>query len=273
MAVEDKKDIYRLADSLNMRFSHFARGTYPCCSRTRFTVNRLILVLENPNGEENCMADDSEHHVMVPGNFYLAPAFHSTIFHFDEGVRFFSIHFNLELFPGVDLFSRQNRILHGSAENVMERTESAFSNRSGLAGALELKTLIYDLVSGCLKQMDPGSLELVSRFAPYQKLIDYISGHCTALLTVEDLAQQMKMRRDVFSRKFKADTGISPKRFFHRLLVDRATQLLRMPDITAQEVAFQLNFSSEYYFSRFFKQHLGISPHQFQQQYRIRKMV
>ena len=130
MAVEDKKDIYRLADSLNMRFSHFARGTYPCCSRTRFTVNRLILVLENPNGEENCMADDSEHHVMVPGNFYLAPAFHSTIFHFDEGVRFFSIHFNLELFPGVDLFSRQNRILHGSAENVMERTESAFSNRS-----------------------------------------------------------------------------------------------------------------------------------------------
>ena len=92
-------------------------------------------------------------------------------------------------------------------------------------------------------------------------------------ITVEDLAQQMKMRRDVFSRKFKADTGISPKRFFHRLLVDRATQLLRMPDITAQEVAFQLNFSSEYYFSRFFKQHLGISPHRFQQQYRIRKMV
>ena len=260
MAVEDKKDIYRLADSLNMRFSHFARGTYPCCSRTRFTVNRLILVLENPNGEENCMADDSEHHVMVPGNFYLAPAFHSTIFHFDEGVRFFSIHFNLELFPGVDLFSRQNRILHGSAENVMERTESAFSNRSGLAGALELKTLIYDLVSGCLKQMDPGSLELVSRFAPYQKLIDYISGHCTALLTVEDLAQSCHISRWYFSRRIREISGMPPQELIINIKMRFAAQMLQASNKNIKEIAVECGYNNISYFCKAFRTVYGYSP-------------
>ena len=68
MSVEDKKRIYRLADRLNMRFHHFAKGTYPCFSRTRFTVNRLILVLENPNGEKNYIEDAAERRIMHPGS-------------------------------------------------------------------------------------------------------------------------------------------------------------------------------------------------------------
>ena len=90
MSVEDKKRIYRLADRLNMRFHHFAKGTYPCFSRTRFTVNRLILVLENPNGEKNYIEDAAERRIMHPGSFCLAPAFHDVIFQFDETIRFFS---------------------------------------------------------------------------------------------------------------------------------------------------------------------------------------
>lgn len=273
MSVEDKKRIYRLADRLNMRFHHFAKGTYPCFSRTRFTVNRLILVLENPNGEKNYIEDAAERRIMHPGSFCLAPAFHDVIFQFDETIRFFSIHFNLELFPGIDLFSTQKRLFEGPATNALIRAEHAFSDTAAAeaAAAVELHTLTFEIISCCLEQMEESTLELVSKFAPYQEVIDYIASHCTALVSVEELAELMHMRRDVFTRKFTADTGIPPKRFFHRMLIDRATRLLRRPDITAREVALELKFSSEYYFSRFFKQHLGISPHRFQQQYRIRQ--
>ena len=271
MPVEDKKQIYQLADSLTMRFQHFAKGTYPCFSTSRFTVNRLILVLENPNGEKNYIEDAAERHIMHPGSFCLAPAFHPVTFCFDDAIRFFSIHFNLELFPGVDLFSRQPRIFEGKSPTALERTEKAFSRLGETAGAVELHALTFEIVSLCLKQIKKEGLELASKFAPYQKIIDHIATHCTALVSVEELAELMNMRRDVFTRKFTADTGISPKRFYHRLLIDRASKLLQQPGITSREVALELKFSSEYYFSRFFKQHLGISPHRFQQQYRLRR--
>ena len=271
MPVEDKTRIYRLADSLTVRFHHFAKGTYPCFSRTRFTVNRLILILENPHAENNYIEDAAERHVMRPGFFYLAPSFHDVTFHFDDAVRFFSIHFNLELFPGVDLFSGQKRIFEGTVPNAPIRAEHAFFCAQEAAAAVELHTLTFEIVSQCLEQMEENSLELVSKFAPYQTVIDYIANHCTALVSVEELAELMNMRRDVFTRKFTADTGISPKRFFHRMLIDKASKLLRRQDITAREAALELKFSSEYYFSRFFKQHLGISPHKFQEQYRMRR--
>ena len=271
MSVEDKKQIYRLADRLTMRFHHFAKGTYPCFSTSGFTVNRLILILENPAGEENYIEDAAERHVMRPGAFCLVPAFHHVTFHFDDAVRFFSIHFNLELFPGVDMFSRQEKIFGGFAPDVSAQAEKAFSNVREAAAAVELHALTFEIVSLCLEQMEAGGLELASKFGPYQKIIDHIATHCTALVSVEELAELMNMRRDVFTRKFTADTGISPKRFYHRLLIDRASKLLQQPGITSREVALELKFSSEYYFSRFFNQHLGISPHRFQQQYRLRR--
>lgn len=270
MPIENRIRIYRLAENLKMKFRHFAKGTYACSSPSRFTVNRLILILENPNGKENFIEDSCERHIMRPGFFYLAPAFHNVRFRFDEKVRFFSIHFNLELFQGIDLFSREHRIFEKNVPEYLERAETAFSGRRELSAAAKLHALTFDIASQCIESMNEESLVLVTKFAPYQKVIDYIAAHCTAFVTVEELAEVMNMRRDVFTRKFTADTGISPKQFFNRFLIDKASEMLREPHISAREVAFALNFSSEYYFSRFFKQHLGIPPHQFQEQYRIR---
>ena len=165
MPVEDKTRIYRLADSLTVRFHHFAKGTYPCFSRTRFTVNRLILILENPHAENNYIEDAAERHVMRPGFFYLAPSFHDVTFHFDDAVRFFSIHFNLELFPGVDLFSGQKRIFEGTVPNAPIRAEHAFFCAQEAAAAVELHTLTFEIVSQCLEQME----ENVARVLKLQK--------------------------------------------------------------------------------------------------------
>jgi AraC-like DNA-binding protein len=72
------------------------------------------------------------------------------------------------------------------------------------------------------------------------------------------------MRQDVFSRKFTRELGLSPKAFVSRALVRKASLLLGGPGMTVKEAAGRLNFSSEYYFSRFFKQHTGLSPREFQ---------
>lgn len=76
------------------------------------------------------------------------------------------------------------------------------------------------------------------------------------------------MPRETFTRRFTADTGITPKRFLDRQLLRRASELLRRPHTTAREVAAELEFSSEFVFSRFFRKQSGLSPGLYRRQYR-----
>ena len=50
--------------------------------------------------------------------------------------------------------------------------------------------------------------------------------------------------------------------------MNRACDLLLREDARVREVAFELGFSNEYYFSRFFKKQTGIPPRDFKAHYR-----
>ena len=55
------------------------------------------------------------------------------------------------------------------------------------------------------------------------------------------------------------------KRDFHtldgvRAVIDRAAELLLRSDKRVGEIAGELGFTSEYYFSRFFRKHIGVPP-------------
>lgn len=87
-------------------------------------------------------------------------------------------------------------------------------------------------------------------------------------MRVAELAKIARMPRETFTRRFTADTGITPKRFLDRQLLRRASELLRRPHTTAREVAAELEFSSEFVFSRFFRKQSGLSPGLYRRQYR-----
>ncbi|MCK4983073.1 MAG: helix-turn-helix domain-containing protein [Victivallaceae bacterium] len=44
-----------------------------------------------------------------------------------------------------------------------------------------------------------------------------------------------------------------------------------VPQASVKETATKLKFSSEFYMSRFFKKHTGLSPSKYQQRFRSRK--
>ena len=105
----------------------------------------------------------------------------------------------------------------------------------------------------------------------YRPLIDFIAANASASTTVEHLAEFMKMRPDVFSRKFSADIGVTPKKFLTRFLLRRASDLLLRPGCRVKEVAAELGFTSEFYFSRFFHKNTGIPPRQYREFYQNRE--
>jgi AraC-like DNA-binding protein len=59
---------------------------------------------------------------------------------------------------------------------------------------------------------------------------------------------------------FKSYMSMTPYQYFISIKIHRAKELLERGGLAVKEVAFQLGFNDEYYFSRLFKNKTGLSP-------------
>lgn len=82
-------------------------------------------------------------------------------------------------------------------------------------------------------------------------------------LRIDDLAVEMAMSRSSFYNKVKVITGLSANVFLNDYKIKKAAILLRDPEIQIQEIAMQLGFGNQRYFSTVFKQITGKTPTQF----------
>ena len=266
MSVKSRPELFQTVHGINLRISHFAKGTFPtsaCQKHTLYSVNRLLLILENPNGKANYIEDSSSHLPLKEGFWYLVPAFHPALYVLDERLTFLSIHFYAGLYYGVDLLGNVTETLTGNAPDLIRRLDAAFDSPDKLPTALLIHEAIHQVLGCCLTRIRETPLS--RKIDVYRKLLEYMEQHCSADLSVDDFAEVMKMSRAAFSRRFSADLEVPPKRFFNRILADKASRLLRRPDMTVKDAANLLHFSSEFAFSRFFRKQLGVSPRSFRE--------
>ena len=86
---------------------------------------------------------------------------------------------------------------------------------------------------------------------------------------VPELARAAGASRSGLQRMFKVFQQESIHEFLQRARLDQARQLLCDDRLAVKEVSARLNFSSEFYFSRFFRKKTGMSPRQFRQSIKI----
>ena len=82
---------------------------------------------------------------------------------------------------------------------------------------------------------------------------------------IDDLADEMKLSRTVFYRKFRTITGIPPKDFVRDIRVKYALRLMKDDRLTVSEIAYQCGFSSPQYFSRIFKEVMHCTPSEYKE--------
>lgn len=82
-------------------------------------------------------------------------------------------------------------------------------------------------------------------------------------LDLHDLARDLNMSYDGFRKRFRRHLGVAPARYRAARIADRACQLIRQGHLTDKQIAAQLGFCDEFYFSRRFKQITGRSPRQY----------
>jgi len=79
-------------------------------------------------------------------------------------------------------------------------------------------------------------------------------------LSLEETASELEISPGYLSRLLKQATGYSFVEYVNRIRIQHALQLLTDPAIKIYEIAEKVGYRSQHYFSRAFKQILGISP-------------
>ena len=79
-------------------------------------------------------------------------------------------------------------------------------------------------------------------------------------VSLEELGAELELNPAYVSAFYKKATGETITQYSLRLRLDEAQKLLVKSDLTIGEIALDLGFSDQNYFSRCFKKHFGLSP-------------
>lgn len=96
-----------------------------------------------------------------------------------------------------------------------------------------------------------------------QKVISYMKANLTQRLSLEDLADSVNYSPSYLGTMFTQKTGITPLDYFNHLKIQRACQELDFTDMKVKEIAYELGFSDQYYFSKVFTKYMGITPSEY----------
>ncbi|WP_338553268.1 helix-turn-helix domain-containing protein [Paenibacillus sp. KS-LC4] len=88
----------------------------------------------------------------------------------------------------------------------------------------------------------------------------YMKENYKAKMTLQELADFAGIGIRQYTHMFRQLTGTSPMDYLGKLRIERAKKLLLAPSNDMVTVASHVGFKDEFYFSRKFKQHVGISP-------------
>ena len=129
----------------------------------------------------------------------------------------------------------------------------------------ESVSLLYRIFAEMQKD-SPISKQHKSKIAPAMDMIH--SDFLTRDFSLSELAAICKMGESYFQKLFKEIHGISPKKYIIQLKINHACDLLRLERYTVTQIAELCNFSDVYFFSRQFKEYMGITPTQFVNKYK-----
>lgn len=95
---------------------------------------------------------------------------------------------------------------------------------------------------------------------PVQTCCDYINLHLEDELTMEMVSQRVGYTANYLAKRFTKEVGISPTQYIQRARIDRACQMLVTTPYSIPEISQRLHFCNRGYFSRVFKEQMGVTP-------------
>lgn len=92
------------------------------------------------------------------------------------------------------------------------------------------------------------------------QVIVFLKAYYKQKLSVNDIATALNISYRTLSRKFKDETGITISEKLEQIRINEARRLLLETNKTMLQIAEEVGYENEFYFSRVFKKHEYLSP-------------
>ena len=103
-----------------------------------------------------------------------------------------------------------------------------------------------------------GGLSTINR----HRMIDYIEAHLGEEVSITDLAKEVGLSPDHFSRCFAVSFGQPPHRYVQQRRIEVALRMLTSSSRSIAEISVELGFSDQSHFTRVYRQQTGMTPSQ-----------
>ena len=136
-----------------------------------------------------------------------------------------------------------------ASRRVKGSTRDRFHTRARLTVLPNLTTL--DTEPHTRRGLSPGAK---------RRVLEYMDAHFNEQLTLESLARVAGLSAHHFARAFRQSTGEPPHQYLLRRRIERATEMLKQPELPLSEIALAVGFSDHSHFARHFRRLVGMSP-------------
>ncbi len=121
-------------------------------------------------------------------------------------------------------------------------------------------TLAFFYSTGHLMYKIPSDTKSSKREVMANKFLNLVELNYKKQRNVEFYSGKLSLTPKYLSKLIKEISGNSASDWIHKYVILEAQSLLRSTDMTVQQISDELNFTSQSFFGKYFKQHVGISP-------------
>lgn len=178
-------------------------------------------------------------------------------------MKFYAVHFSPEKDGGIKKLPIEDVMLPGNyavLENLFKELIRARSIKEYLnewKQDMLLSQILYNIMKDRHQRLSPANVTRISA------VLDYIHQNPAKSFTIEELCGVGQMQKSYLLSSFRTYTGYTPIQYVTLLKLEKSRDLLSEGTQPIKDIALTCGFSSEYYFSRLFRQHYGMPPRQF----------
>ncbi|GAA5085527.1 hypothetical protein GCM10023210_06470 [Chryseobacterium ginsengisoli] len=159
-----------------------------------------------------------------------------------------------------EFFLFNNQSLASATNNIMRIAMDDNSQKDIMADFALKELLIRLMQTQARGMMEKNIAKNKSRIG---FVVDYIRKNLHQKLSIDSIAKMAYVSKSNFFKMFKDELGTSPNEFILQERINRAKELLASQN-SIKETAYQTGFSDTNYFTRVFKQLVGVTPKSYQ---------
>lgn len=140
-------------------------------------------------------------------------------------------------------------------------------NTPGYQNEFEIQSIIYSIMSNMEQAYSRSSNYRKNNqtitFVHVKRAKSYIKCNYIYPITVTDVAKHVGLERSYLSKIFHQCTGKTLQNYLLDVRIHRSKFLLERTNYTIKEISYSVGITDEYYFSRIFRQVVGVPPSQY----------